>query len=143
MPYENISCNILLVEDSKTDIDLIHRAIENKDSRVHLDIARDGQEALAYLKQWEQGSPAPLIVLLDLKLPKLSGLDVLGTLKAHPRYKIIPVIILTSSRNGSDILQSYKLGANSYILKAADYNEFAGAIVLIHRYWCELNIYPE
>ena len=143
MPYENISCNILLVEDSKTDIDLIQRAIQKKDSRVHLDIARDGQEALAYLKQWEQGSPIPLIILLDLKLPKVGGLDVLLTLKAHPRYKIIPVIVLTSSSDASDILQAYKLGTNSYILKAAGYNEFAKAILMIHRYWCELNIYPE
>ncbi len=143
MPYENISCNILLVEDSKTDIDLIQRAIQKKDSRVHLDIARDGQEALAYLKQWEQGSPTPLIILLDLKLPKVDGLDVLLRLKTHSRYRIIPVIVLTSSSDAKDILQAYKLGTNSYILKTADYNEFAKAILLIHRYWCELNIYPE
>jgi CheY-like chemotaxis protein len=143
MPYKTTSCNILLVEDNKTDIDLIQRAIQKKDSSVQFHIAQDGEQALAHLKKWEQGHPTPLIILLDLNLPGLDGLEVLRTLKAHPHYRVLPVIVLTSSTDTSTIKQAYVLGANSYILKAVDYDEFASAIVLIHRYWCELNIYPE
>jgi CheY-like chemotaxis protein len=139
----NNSCNILLVEDNKTDIDLIQRAIQKKDSSVRLDIAQDGEQALAWLKQWEQGAQPPLMVLLNLKLPKLDGLEVLRAFKAHPRYKTLPVIVLTSSTNTGHIDQAYKLGANSFIIKAIDYEEFADAIVLIHHYWCELNIHPQ
>lgn len=143
MPYEITSCNILLIEDNKTDIDLIQRAMQKKDSSVQFHIAQDGEQALAHLKKWEEAHPAPLIILLDLTLPKLDGLEVLRTIKEHARYKILPVIVLTSSNDNGTIQQAYKLGANSYILKAVDYDEFASAIVLIHHYWCELNIYPE
>jgi CheY-like chemotaxis protein len=143
MPYKNISSNILLIEDNKTDIDLIEQAILKKGAKVHLVIVRDGQEALAYMKQWEQGSPIPLVVVLDLKLPKVDGLEVLRALKDHPRYKILPVIVFTSSEKASDMLQAYQLGANSYILKATDYDEFANAVVQIQHYWCDLNIYPQ
>jgi CheY-like chemotaxis protein len=143
MPYKNISCNILLVEDNKTDIDLIQRAMQKKDSTVQFYLAQDGEQALAHLTKWEQGHPTPLIVLLDLTLPRLDGLEVLRTLKAHARYRILPVIVLTSSNDAGSIQKAYSLGANSYIFKAVDYDEFASAILLIHRYWCELNIYPE
>ena len=143
MPYKNSLSNILLVDDSRADVDLIERAIHNKDAKVQLSVAQDGQEALACLKEWEQGSPSPLIVLLDLKLPKVSGLDVLRTLKSHPRYKILPVIVLTSSTDPHEMLQAYQLGANSFIMKATDYNEFASSVVLMLHYWYELNIYPE
>lgn len=143
MAYKNISSNILVVEDKKTDIDLMQQAIQKTGVKVHLVIARDGQEALAYINQWEQGSPTPLIVVLDLGLPKVDGLDVLRTLKKHPRYKILPVIVFTSSEKTSDMLQAYQLGANSYIRKATDYDEFANAVVQMQHYWCELNIYPQ
>jgi CheY-like chemotaxis protein len=139
----NNPCNILLIEDNKTDIDLIQRAMEKKDSNVHFDIARDGEQALTYVKQWEQGSPAPMMILLNLKLPKLDGLEVLRILKEHPRYKKVPVVVLTSSSDISQIHQAYKLGANSYVIKSVDYEQFAKAIVLIHHYWCELNIHPD
>lgn len=143
MTYKNGSCTILLVEDNKTDIDLIQRAIQKKGSKIRLDIARDGEQALANLKDWEQGAPAPAIILLNLKLPKLDGLEVLRRLKAHPQFKILPVIVLTSSMDTNNIHQAYTLGANSYIVKAMDYDEFASTIINIYHYWCELNIHPE
>jgi CheY-like chemotaxis protein len=143
MPYRPVSSNILLIEDNKTDIDLIEQALQKKDTKVNLVIARDGQEALAYMRQWEEGAPMPLAVVLDLKLPKLGGLDVLRALKMHPSYKVLPVIVFTASEVASDMLQAYQLGANSYILKATDYNAFADAVAQIQHYWCELNTYPQ
>lgn len=140
----NISpCHILLIEDNPLDADLIKRAIQKAEPGIVLEIASDGEEALSYLDKWEKGRPTPTVILLDLKLPKVSGLDVLHRLKTHPVYKLLPVVVLTSSNEVFDIRQAYTLGANSYILKAIDYDQFSNAIGLIHRYWCGLNIYPE
>ncbi|MCS6994311.1 MAG: response regulator [Anaerolineales bacterium] len=140
----NISpCHILLIEDNPLDADLIKRAIQKAEPGIVLEIASDGEEALSYLDKWEKGGPTPTVILLDLKLPKVSGLDVLHRLKTHPVYKLLPVVVLTSSNEVFDIRQAYTLGANSYILKAIDYDQFSNAISLIHRYWCGLNIYPE
>lgn len=141
--FDRSSCYILLVEDNSLDADLIHRAIQKVEATVNFDVARDGEEALFFLKRWEQGTPTPIVILLDLKLPKLSGFEVLSVLKAHPRYKVLPVVILTSSNLSEDILKAYELGANSYILKSIDYDEFSKAVGLIHRYWCGLNVRPE
>jgi len=143
MRYDNTACNILLIEDNKTDIDLIQRAIQKTDSKVQVQVVRSGEEALAALKGWEAGALQPVIILLDLTLPDVSGLEILRALKTHPRYRILPVIVLTSSTESAHIVEAYKAGANSYILKAVDYDEFASAIALIHHYWCELNIHPE
>lgn len=137
------SCHILLVEDNVLDADLIRRALQKAESSVYLEIAVDGEEAIQFLEKWEKGSPVPIVILLDLKLPKISGLDVLKRLKTHPKYKFLPVVVLTSSNELLDIQQAYDLGANSYILKAIDYEEFSSAISLIHRYWCGLNVHPE
>jgi CheY-like chemotaxis protein len=137
------SCHILLVEDNVLDADLIKRALQKVQSSIHLEIASDGEEATTYLEKWEKGTPTPILILLDLKLPKISGLDVLKQLKTHPKYKLLPVVVLTSSNEMLDIQQAYTLGANSYILKAIDYDQFAYAIGLIHRYWCGLNVHPE
>jgi CheY-like chemotaxis protein len=139
----NNACTILLVEDNQTDIDLIQRAIQKKDSNIQLEIARDGEQALAHLKRWEQGVPPPTMILLSLKLSKLDGLEVLRALKGHPHYKNLPVVVLTSSADANHIHKAYKLGANSYVLKSVDYNEFANSIIQIHHYWCELNIHPD
>lgn len=138
-----ISCHILLVEDNVLDADLIKRALQKVESSIHLEIASDGEEAVAYLDKWDTGAPVPIVILLDLKLPKISGLDVLKQLKTHPKYKLLPVVVLTSSNEMLDIRQAYDLGANSYIIKAIDYDQFASAIGLIHRYWCGLNVHPE
>lgn len=136
-------CHILLIEDNPLDADLIQRALHKAENGLTLEIALDGEEALAYLEKWEKGSPTPVVILLDLKLPKISGLDVLRRLKTHPKYKLLPVVVLTSSNELTDIQQAYALGANSYILKAINYEQFSSAVSLIHRYWCGLNIYPE
>ncbi len=137
------SCHILLVEDNILDADLIKRALQKVDASIDLEIASDGEEAIEYLTEWEKGKPTPIVILLDLKLPKISGLEVLKRLKTHPKYKLLPVVILTSSNEMLDIQQAYELGANSYILKAIDYDQFSSAISLIRRYWCGLNVHPE
>ncbi len=141
--FDRSSCYILLVEDNVLDADLIRHAIQKAEAAVNFDVARDGEEALFYLKRWEQGTPTPIVILLDLKLPKLGGLEVLSVLKQHPRYKVLPVVVLTSSSLAEDIQKAYELGANSYILKSIDYDQFSNAVELIHRYWCGLNVHPE
>jgi len=141
--FDRSSCYILLVEDNVLDADLIRHAIQKAEAAVNFDVARDGEEALFYLKRWEQGTPTPIVILLDLKLPKLGGLEVLSVLKQHPRYKDLPVVVLTSSSLAEDIQKAYELGANSYILKSIDYDQFSNAVELIHRYWCGLNVHPE
>jgi CheY-like chemotaxis protein len=141
--FDRTSCYILLVEDNILDADLIRHAMQKSEANVNLDVARDGEEALLFLKRWEEGTPTPIVILLDLKLPKVSGLEVLSSLKTHPRYKVLPVVVLTSSNLSEDIQKAYELGANSYILKSIDYDQFANAVGLIHRYWCGLNVHPE
>jgi CheY-like chemotaxis protein len=143
MPYKTISHHILLVDDSTLDVDLFERAIRKTTSNIKLEMARDGDEALACLKQWESGAPLPIVILLDLQMPKVNGLEVIRALKSHPRFKTIPIVVLTSSNEIANIQQAYDLGANSYIMKSVDYDEFARAVALIHHYWCQLNIYPE
>lgn len=126
------------------DVDLIRRAMLKADANLRMDVARDGENAIEFLKQLDEGEVStPVFILLDLKLPKISGLEVLQAFKSHPRLKNLPIIILTSSSETNDIAQAYSLGANSYILKPIDYDQFASSIHLIHRYWCSLNIYPE
>lgn len=141
--FDRSACYVLLVEDNVLDADLIRHAIQKAEANVNLDIARDGEEALNLIKRWEAGSPTPVVILLDLKLPKLGGLEILSILKTHPKYKVLPVVVLTSSNLSEDIHTAYELGANSYILKSIDYDQFANAVNLIHRYWCGLNVHPE
>jgi CheY-like chemotaxis protein len=143
MPYETVAHRVLLVDDNNLDVDLFERAIRKTTSNIKLDMARDGEQALAYIKQWESGMPLPIVILLDLKMPKVNGLEVLRILKSHPNFKTIPVVALNSSSEPADIQQAYDLGVNSYIMKSVDYDEFARAVALIHHYWCQLNIYPE
>jgi len=141
--FDRSSCYILLVEDNILDADLIRHAVQKAEAAINFDVARDGEEALSFLKQWEKGNPTPIFILLDLKLPKVSGLEVLAAIKTHPRYKVLPVVVLTSSNLPEDIQKAYELGANSYILKSIDYDQFSSAVNLIHRYWCGLNVHPE
>lgn len=143
MPYETAAHHILLVDDNSLDVDLFERAVRKTAPTVKLNTARDGEEALACIEQWDAGAPTPVVILLDLKMPKVNGLEVLRVLKSHPRFKTIPVVVLTSSSESTDIEQAYELGVNSYIMKSVDYDEFANAVALIHHYWCQLNIYPE
>lgn len=138
---------ILLVEDNADDLELTLRAFEvhKLANRVH--VARDGQEALDFLFGTGQlGRPGPRMVpkvmLLDLKLPKVDGLEVLRAVRADPTLARLPVVILTSSREESDIVESYDLGVNSYIVKPIDFEKFAETVRTLGFYWLLLNELP-
>jgi hypothetical protein len=130
---------ILLVEDNPVDLDLTLRAFSAQKLSNPIDVARDGEEALAYLEKWSKGDPFPLVILLDLKLPKISGLEVLAVIKKHPVFKTIPVVILTTSSDTTDIETAYQLGVNSYIVKPVDFGKFIEVAKQIELYWCLLN----
>jgi CheY-like chemotaxis protein len=130
---------ILLVEDRATDLDLTKRAFARKHLLNPVQVARDGEEALAYIHRWEAGEPPPVFILLDLRLPKISGLEVLRQLKAHPRFSTLPVIVLTTSEEDQDIEEAYRLGCNSYIVKPVEFNKFMEVASQIEVYWCALN----
>jgi two-component system response regulator len=138
---------ILLVEDNPDDEALTLRALRKSNIMNEVVVARDGVEALDYL--FASGAHAerdpsrmPEFVLLDLKLPKVSGLEVLRRLRADERTKLLPVVVLTSSNEGRDILESYRLGANSYIRKPVDFTQFIEAVRQLGLYWLVLNITP-
>jgi len=141
MPKE---ATILLVEDNQDDIDLTLRAFRKSNVANRIVVARDGQEALDYLGVAGANASLdpdgmPQVVLLDLKLPKVSGLDVLRALRTDERTRRIPVVILTSSRHERDIVESYDLGANSYVRKPVDFAEFIEAARHLGLYWLVLN----
>jgi len=104
-----------------------------------IDVARDGEEALAYFKRWDEGEKLPVVILLDLKLPKVSGLELLEKIKKHPKYNSIPVVILPSSTEDTDIKRAYQLGVNSYIVKPVDFDKFMEIAEHIEVYWAMLN----
>lgn len=131
---------ILLVEDRNIDIDLTRRAFAKKNLLNPIEVARNGEEALAYIKRWEAGEPVPICILLDLRMPKISGLEVLRQLKNHPRFSSIPVIVLTTSTEDSDVAEAYKLGCNSYIVKPVEFDKFMEVASRIELYWCALNV---
>jgi two-component system response regulator len=138
---------ILLVEDNTSDIELTERALTKNNISNKLVVARDGKEALDYL--FGTGTYAgrdikdtPAVVLLDIKLPKINGLEVLQNIRANEFTKLLPVVILTSSDQEADMLSSYELGANSYIRKPVDFNQFAEAVRYLGLYWLVLNEPP-
>lgn len=133
---------ILLVEDNPIDLDLTRRAFARSQLVNPLEVARDGAEALAWLARWEAGEPLPLVVLLDLKLPKVDGLEVLARLKSDPSTRGIPVVMLTSSSEQRDLVESYELGVNSYIVKPVNFEKFVEAMVALGSYWLLLNQAP-
>ena len=133
---------ILLVEDNPIDVDLTIRAFKSSNLVNPIEVARDGEEALKYIKKWDDGALIPVVILLDLKLPKVDGLDVLKTLKEHTIYKTIPIVVLTSSAENSDIEAAYKLGVNSYIVKPVNFDDFLKVAVQIELYWNVLNKLP-
>jgi two-component system response regulator len=135
---------ILLVEDSPDDEELTTRALRQANIANEIVVARDGAEAVDFL--FGEGAHAgrdlarmPAVVLLDLKLPKLSGLEVLHRLRADPRTKLIPTVVLTSSSEEEDMLKSYEFGANSYVRKPVDFSAFANAVSQLGVYWLLLN----
>lgn len=138
---------ILLVEDNPDDEALAVRAFQKSNMRNEIIVARDGQEALDFL--FAEGSYAdrniailPAVILLDLKLPKIDGLGVLKRIRENPATKKLPVVILTSSKHDEDLIESYKLGANSYVRKPVDFNEFVSAVGQLGMYWLLLNELP-
>ncbi len=134
---------ILLVEDNPDDEALALRALRRSGIANEIIVVRDGVEALDYLLGTGpyKGDPPslPQVVLLDLKLPKLNGLDVLGRLRADPRTRRLAVVVLTSSNEEEDIIASYNLGANSYVRKPVNFNDFAKAVQELGLYWLVLN----
>ncbi|MDP1687490.1 response regulator [Hydrogenophaga sp.] len=133
---------ILLVEDNPMDLDLTLRAFNKKKFSNTIQVARDGEEALAFFPRWAAGEPLPAVILLDINLPKVNGLEVLQKLKEHPVFRRIPVVVLTSSRENSDLDTAYDLGVNSYIEKPVSFNKFIEVAEHIELYWCLLNERP-
>ncbi len=141
---ENNAIEILLVEDSIQDLELTQRALKKARLANHIQIARDGVEALDYIFcrgvfASRKIEDAPMVVFLDLKLPKVDGLEVLRQIKGDPRTKRIPVVVLTSSKEQKDVVESYDLGVNSYIVKPVNFERFAQSIEDLGMYWLVLN----
>ena len=139
--------SILLVEDNPDDVDLTLRALKKNHIANEVVVARDGLEALDYL--FGTGNYAgrdpkhnPTVILLDLKLPKIDGLEVLRRMRADERTKLLPVVILTTSREQQDLTSGYSLGANSYIVKPVDFEKFVNAVGQLGLYWILLNEPP-
>jgi CheY-like chemotaxis protein len=139
----NFTRPILLIEDNPMDVDLTRRAFARHRFVNPFEVLRDGEEALAYLTRWEAGAPPPVVILLDLKLPKVDGLEVLRQIKVHPQFRNIPVVILTTSAEDYDIQTAYQLGANSYIVKPVDFDKFMEVAEQIELYWSVLNKPPK
>jgi len=138
---------ILLVEDNPDDEALTLRALRQNNIMNRVDVVRDGAEAIDYLfcqgaHKAHDPSQKPAIVMLDLKLPKLDGLEVLQRIRADERTRLLPVVILTSSREEQDLIKGYSLGANSYIRKPVDFKQFVNAVDQIGLYWLVLNEPP-
>ncbi|SFJ42937.1 response regulator [Planctomicrobium piriforme] len=134
---------ILLVEDNPDDVELASIAIKRGGIANELVVARDGVEALEYLLPvGERKLNLPQLVLLDLNLPKMNGLEVLKRLRADPRTRRLPVVIITSSREEEDLIRGYDLGANSYVRKPVDFEQFQKAVHQLQLYWLVLNQPP-
>jgi two-component system, response regulator len=131
---------IVLVEDNPDDEALTLRALKKQNIANEIVVVRDGVEALEFLLNAD--NPMPHLVLLDLKLPKLDGLSVLRRLREEPRTEFLPVVVLTSSDEDRDVIDGYRLGANSYIRKPVDFNQFSDAVRQLGLYWLVLNRVP-
>jgi CheY-like chemotaxis protein len=138
---------ILLVEDNESDLELTLHALRKENLANNIHVARDGEEALEFIfcngaDSDRSFSAPPRLILLDLKLPKIDGMEVLRRLKADPRTRAIPVVILTSSREERDLVDSYGLGANSYIQKPVDFEQFRETVKSTGFYWLLINQMP-
>jgi two-component system response regulator len=132
--------NILLVEDNPDDRDLTIMALKGSNIGNEIDIARDGEEALEYFE--DRSRPLPALVLLDLKLPKIMGLDVLKRLRAEERTQLVPIVVLTSSEQESDRYQSYAEGVNAYVVKPVEFDNFSDAVKQLGVFWLVINEPP-
>jgi two-component system response regulator len=131
---------ILLVEDNPDDVELTLRAFRKVNLKNEIEVATDGALALERLNDTTKTLPS--LVLLDLKLPRIDGLEVLRTIRATERMRLMPVVVLTSSKEEADIVESYRLGANSYVRKPVDFSEFVEATRQLGLYWLVLNQAP-
>ena len=139
---------ILIVEDNEQDLALAQRALRKAKVTNRIHVARDGEEALQFLfcegphaeRKMEDG---PKVILLDLKLPKIDGLEVLQRIKSDPRTKSIPVVVLTSSKEQNDVVETYNLGVNSYIVKPVNFEQFSETVQKLGMYWLLLNHPPK
>lgn len=143
----NTEIEILLVEDNENDIELTLHALRSEKLINQIHVARDGEEALAFLSKCEAEFHAnnglmPKMVLLDLKLPKIDGLEVLRQIKANPVTRYIPVVVLTSSKQDEDLVESYRLGVNSYLQKPVDFDQFRKMVKQLGWYWLLVNQLP-
>jgi DNA-binding response OmpR family regulator len=137
---------ILLVEDDPKDVELTLTALEEYNLANEVIVARDGEEALEYLysrgKFKTRSSDNPAVVLLDLKLPKVDGLEVLKQIKSEEKLRMMPVVVLTSSKEEKDMVASYKLGVSAYVVKPVDFHEFVNAIKELGIFWAVINQPP-
>jgi CheY-like chemotaxis protein len=137
---------VLLVEDSENDIEITLEALAEYHLANKIDVVRDGAEALDYLfcrgKYATRSGPDPVVVLLDVKLPKLSGIEVLQEIRATKQYAHLPVVMLTSSREEPDLQRCYKLGCNAYVVKPVDFAQFTEALKMLGCFWAVLNEPP-
>ena len=142
----NILGRILLVEDDPKDVELTLTALEDYNLANEVVVTRDGQEALDFLYRRAQFSTRPqenpAVILLDLKLPKVDGLQVLQQIKSDENLKMVPVIVLTSSHQEKDVMRSYKLGVNAYVVKPVDFHEFVNAVKELGVFWAVINEPP-
>ncbi|MGV8992124.1 MAG: response regulator [Thiobacillus sp.] len=133
---------ILLVEDNPVDLDLTLRAFGQRNLANLIVVARDGQEALDWIPRWEAGESVPLVILLDVKLPRVNGLEVLRHLREQPVSQHIPVVMLTSSSEERDVKMAYQHHANSYIVKPVSFDKLIEVAAQIELYWCLTNHPP-
>ncbi len=145
---ENNAVEILIVEDTPQDLELTLRALKKAKLGNRIQIARDGAEALDFIfgEGPYSGRPVtavPKVILLDLKLPKIDGIEVLRRVKSDDRTNSIPIVVLTSSKEQKDVVESYRLGVNSYIVKPVNFDGFAGAVQELGMYWLLLNQPPK
>jgi CheY-like chemotaxis protein len=137
---------ILLAEDNPNDLKLALHALKKSNVLNEVDVVSDGAEVLDYLyrrgKYEKRENVNPVVILLDLKMPKVDGIQVLREIKSNDELMMIPVVILTSSREDRDIIESYKLGTNAYIVKPVDFQEFAEAVRILGQFWVLLNEAP-
>jgi two-component system response regulator len=139
---ENSVVEILLVEDSEEDAELTIRALKKNNLGNNLLHLQDGEEALTYLFGPATTS-LPKLILLDLKMPKIDGIEVLRRIKEDPELRIIPVVVLTSSKEEQDIIDSYKIGVNAYIVKPVEFDKFINAVSELGMFWMLLNQSPK
>jgi two-component system response regulator len=144
----NDRVEILLVEDNPNDLELALHALRRHNLANHIEVVRDGAEALEFIfgtgaYGGRRVEDVPKVILLDLKLPKVDGMEVLQRIKSDPRTRSIPVVVLTSSREERDVVETYQLGVNSYIVKPVDFEQFTEAVRNLGLYWLLLNQPPK